>query len=66
MNHTYDLDEVLQILKNVGADISCGECCCIAFTGMSTTRHTCKDSNNELCEISTNLPLTVEQRSNNR
>ena len=38
----FSLDDVLQILKNVGVDPECGACAMIAFTGYGLARHTCK------------------------
>mgnify|MGYP001596743500 CR=1 FL=1 len=39
---TFTLDEVLQVLENVGVDVSCGACAECAFTGSSFSSHTCK------------------------
>jgi hypothetical protein len=38
---TFSLDEVLQILKNAGVDVTCGACMEVAFTGTTFSTHTC-------------------------
>jgi hypothetical protein len=38
---SYSLEDVLQILRNVGADTKCGACMEIAFTGMTAAKHEC-------------------------
>lgn len=35
------MNDILQALKNYGADIECGACMEIAFTGATTNEHTC-------------------------
>ena len=36
---TYSLEQVLQILRNVGTDSKCGACMEIAFTGSTISEH---------------------------
>lgn len=38
---TYTLQEVLTILKNSGVDVKCGACMEVAFTGQTTSKHSC-------------------------
>lgn len=40
---TFTFTQVLQILENVRVDIRCGACCEIAFTGLTTNKHECKE-----------------------
>lgn len=40
-NVKFSLDEVLQILKNAGVDVTCGACAEVAFTGATLATHTC-------------------------
>ena len=42
---TFSLDEVLQILKNAGVDVTCGACMELAFTGTTLAAHTCSAEN---------------------
>lgn len=37
-------EDVIRILKNVGEDVECGACMEIAFTGVTTNQHECKDN----------------------
>ena len=37
----YTLDEVFQILENIGYDVECAACVEIAFTGVTTDGHSC-------------------------
>jgi hypothetical protein len=36
---------ILRALKNYGADVECGACMEVAFTGCTTNQHTCRDRN---------------------
>lgn len=42
-NKLYCDENVLKALKNYGADIECGACMEMAFTGATTNHHICKD-----------------------
>jgi len=41
MEPKFTLDEVEQILRNLGVDVTCGGCMCVAFTGIGGP-HTCR------------------------
>lgn len=38
---SFSMQQVLQILKNMGHDTECGACMEMAFTGVTTNAHTC-------------------------
>lgn len=45
MSLTDATDLAIMMLKNAGVDVTCGACMEVAFTGMTTNQHTCKETN---------------------
>lgn len=56
----FTLDEVQQILGNVGVDVTCGVCASIAFTGVGLGEHTCKtNGTRELITVELDEPARL-------
>jgi len=47
---TFTIEEVLQIIKNVGCDKECGACMEVAFCGASGFKHSCVKYKINSCE----------------
>lgn len=37
----FTLEEVIQVLRNMGVDVACGACMEVVFTGVTLAEHSC-------------------------